>query len=192
MNKNVYDLINNYIPYNEQEFNDKLQILELMKKYDNLLDRLNVLAHFTTSAFIVNKSFDKGLFIFHKIYNSWSWVGGHNDGDDNFINVALKEAKEETGVNVKLLSKEIYAIDNLCVSPHYKNGKFVSSHLHLNLTFLCIADENDNLIINNNETNGVKWIKLDEFINKVSSSEPYMRNYVYPKLISRLKDFEIT
>ena len=42
--------------------------------------------------------------IHHNIYNSWSWTGGHADGDKDLLYVAIKEAKEETGVkNIKAL-----------------------------------------------------------------------------------------
>lgn len=36
--------------------------------------------------------------IYHKIYNSWAWTGGHSDGDNDLLHVAMKEAKEETGI----------------------------------------------------------------------------------------------
>ena len=48
--------------------------------------------------------------IFHKIYNSWSWTGGHADGDSDLLKVAIKEASEETGLkNIKPISKDIFS-----------------------------------------------------------------------------------
>ena len=58
------------------------------------------------------------------------------------IHVALKEGREETGLKkLELLSESILAIDILPVPPHVKRGAFVSSHVHLNVTYLCQADE---------------------------------------------------
>ena len=57
--------------------------------------------------------------IYHKIYNSWAWTGGHNDGDTNFLRVALKEAQEETGLkNINVISDDIFSIDVLTVNGH--------------------------------------------------------------------------
>ncbi|WMM23788.1 GNAT family N-acetyltransferase [Tissierella sp. MB52-C2] len=47
----------------------------------------------------MNKSLDKVLMIHHNIRNTWAWTGGHVDGDSDFLHVAIKEAKEETGIN---------------------------------------------------------------------------------------------
>ena len=61
----------------------------------------------TASGFIVNEARNKTLMVHHNIYNSWSWTGGHADGDSDLLAVALREAREETGiVNVTPLSRE--------------------------------------------------------------------------------------
>ncbi len=56
------------------------------------------IAHFTASAFVLNESHDKILGIYHKIYQSWGWVGGHADGNADLLAVAVKEVQEETGL----------------------------------------------------------------------------------------------
>ena len=69
--------IEKYIPVNEQEKKDKEFILKSFKDFNDILSRDNEYIHFTTSAFIVNKTRDKVLLVYHNIYNSWCWVGGH-------------------------------------------------------------------------------------------------------------------
>ena len=111
--------IRQYKPYNEQEEKDKALILTCMDAYDNLLTRENPVAHFSSSGFIVNKTRDKVLMIHHNIYNAWSWTGGHTDGETDFLGVAIREAKEETGVQeVKVLSEGILSLDVLPVPAH--------------------------------------------------------------------------
>lgn len=109
--------IESYIPINEQEQKDKEIILDFINKNENVLTRENEVAHITSSGFIVNKNRDKVLMIHHNIYNSWGWTGGHADGDSNLLEVAIKEAKEETGIkNVVSATDEICSMDILTVT----------------------------------------------------------------------------
>ena len=69
--------------------------------------------------------------IYHNIYNSWAWTGGHADGDNDLLYTALREVKEETGIkNVKILNKDIFSLEAICVNGHIKREKYVSSHMH--------------------------------------------------------------
>lgn len=98
---NVDSLKNNiekFVPYNEQEEVDKKIMLNYIKDFDDVLTRQNEYGHFTSSAFVLNKDRSKILMAYHRIYNSWAWVGGHSDGDNDLLYVAMKEAKEETGI----------------------------------------------------------------------------------------------
>lgn len=177
--------IKEYKPINEQEERDKELILYSIEHFDDLLTRENTLCHMTSSCYIINKTHDKVLMIYHNIYKSWAWTGGHADGDSDFLHVALKEAQEETGLNnFKVLSDKTISLDVLNVPGHIKKGKFVSPHLHLNVTYLLEAEENESLIVNEEETSGVKWIPLDE-IDKYST-EPDMIT-LYNKLNSYIK-----
>ena len=149
--------IKDYIPKCEQEVVDKKAILDFINNNKDCLDRTNLIAHITSSAFVVNKGMDKILFVHHNIYNSWGWVGGHNDGNPNLIQVAIEEALEETGINeVTPYDDEIISLDIIQVENHIKNGKFVGDHLHLNATYLLIAREDEKLVVKEDENSGVK------------------------------------
>jgi len=132
-------------------------------------DRTNLVAHMTSSAIVMNQNMDKVLFAHHNIYHSWGWVGGHNDGDDDCLAVAIKEAKEETGVrNIHPYTEDILGIDIIFVQNHIKNSSYVSDHLHLNVTYLLIADETDELEISQNENSDVKWFELNNVLDYVN------------------------
>lgn len=63
-----------------------------------------VVGHFSASVWTVNKERTKTLMVYHNIYNSWSWIGGHADGEEDLCAVAMRELTEETGLrNGKLL-----------------------------------------------------------------------------------------
>lgn len=173
-----------YSPINEQEENDKKIMLNYINHfYDNILTRENKIAHMTSSGLILNKTIDKVLMIHHNIYNTWTWTGGHADGISDMLEVAIKEAKEETGLtSIEPLAKEIASIDILPVWGHSKKGNYVSAHLHLNSAYILIADENHKLVVNQEETSGVKWIDVD--VLSQYSNEPYLIG-VYKKIISK-------
>lgn len=182
----IREEIEKYIPYNEQEISDKELMLKYIDIFDDVLTRENKMCHFTSSSWIVNKDRTKVLMIYHNIYKSWAWTGGHADGDSDLLNVALKEAKEETGLNnLKLLSDGIYGLQILTVDSHIKRGKFISSHLHLDCCFLFEANEEDELKIKEDENSGVKWFKIDE-ATKITNEEKMKP--IYEKLNSKIKN----
>ena len=183
---NLKEQIEKYIPYNEQEVSDKELMLEYIDTFDDVLTRENKMCHFTASNWIINKDRTKVLMIYHNIYKSWAWTGGHADGDSDLLHVALKEAEEETGLNnLKLLSDGIFGLQILTVDSHIKRGKYVSSHLHLDCCFLFEANEEDELKIKEDENSGVKWINIDE-ATKITNEEK-MRP-IYEKLNSKIKN----
>ena len=160
-----------YIPKNEQEKIDQELILSFINRNPDALYRTNLTAHITSSAFVVNQEMTKILFAYHNIYDSWSWVGGHNDGNPDLLGVAIQEAIEETGIQtVTPYSSEIFTIDVIYVHHHLKNKKYVPDHLHLNATFLLIADENEPLSINHAENSGVKWFDIEDVLNHISEA----------------------
>lgn len=187
---NYREAIEAYEPANEQEASDKRVILGYMDSQPGtLLTRENQIAHITSSGLILNKALDKMLMVHHNIYNTWAWTGGHADGNPDLLEVALKEGQEETGVkNLVPLTEEIASIDILPVYGHMKRQAYVSSHLHLNVSYVLIADEEEVLYVKKDENSGVAWIRgeaLDTF-----SNEPYMIA-VYSKIIQRARRYEM-
>ena len=182
------DIFSSYITTCEQEEIDKLAINRFINEHDDSLLRTNLIAHVTSSAIIVNKEMDKVLFVHHNIYNSWAWVGGHNDGDPDLLGVAIKEAKEETGLlKVEPYNNDVIALDIIHVNNHIKNGKFVGDHLHLNATYLLVANETDSLVVKEDENSGVKWFYISEVMEHVSEVKI---KKVYRKIFDKIEDIK--
>lgn len=180
-----YEALMQYCPKDEQEKTDKTIMLDCLEHCADVYERSNLLFHVTASAWITNESRDRVLMIYHNIYDSWAWTGGHADGERDLLKVALREAKEETGLlSVRPASEQLLSIETLTVNPHYKRGRFVPAHLHLNGTYLLIADETEPLRVKAEENSGVKWFSPDEAIE--ACSEPWMRP-VYQRLNERMK-----
>lgn len=184
--ENLKKSIENFIPYNEQEEVEKKIMLKYLSDFDNTLTRQNEYGHFTSSAFVLNKERTKILMIYHNIYHSWAWTGGHSDGDNDLLYVAMKEAKEETRIkNVTPIIDDIYSLEIINVNGHEKRGKYVGSHVHLNITYLLEADENEEIHIKEDENSGVKWVSINNILNE--SSEVWIRDRVYSKIINKMK-----
>ena len=180
------DDIRAYRPQDEQEETDKRIILEYVDRYpDTVLTRQNEYAHITSSGFVVNADATKVLMAHHNIYKVWAWTGGHADGDGDLLSVALREAREETGVtHVRPLSGEIASLDILPVWGHVKRGKYVAGHQHLNVSYLLTADEGDALTVREGENTGVAWLPADRLTELTNE---WQMDYVYLKLLRRAR-----
>lgn len=184
--KELISKIKKYQPFNEQEEMDKALILNWIETQENAFSRENTVAHMTASAWVVNKERSKVLMIYHNIYNSWSWLGGHADGETDLLAVAVREVKEEAGItNVRPVSDEIFSLESLTVDGHVKKGRYVSSHLHLNVTYLLEADSEEAVSVKADENSGVAWFTSGEALKK--STEPWFVEHVYGKLVEKMK-----
>lgn len=181
----LLEQLERYIPYNEQEERDRALLLRALREEDNVLSRENERMHMTASAWVANERRDRVLMAYHNIYDSWAWLGGHADGEEDLLAVALREAREESGVrHIRAASEDIFSLEILTVDGHEKRGRYVSSHLHLNVTYLLIADDTDVLTVKPDENSGVRWFAPDAAVE--ASSEPWFRERIYKKLNAKL------
>lgn len=157
--------IENYIPFNRQEEKDKEYFLNYINTFDDVLTRNNGFGHFSASAFVVNKDRTKILVVYHNILGGWIYPGGHADGEEDLLSVAIREVEEETGQKTKVLNNSIFSIQALPIKGHIKNGKYVPAHTHLDVVYLLEADDKKELSFRKEESSGVKWITLNEATN---------------------------
>ena len=186
MRRQLIKDLDKFIPFNEQEVRDKKLILALLEEED-IFCRSHLAAHMTASAWVVNQTRDKVLMAYHNLYDSWSWLGGHADGDEDLLHVALKEVEEESGLTkIKAVSEGIFSVEVLTVDGHIKNNEYVSSHLHLNITYLIEADDREELAIKADENSDIGWFTLEKAV--LASNEKWFRDNIYRKLNQKLEN----
>lgn len=177
--------IESYIPFDEVEQNIKKYMIKWLDTFDDVLTRDNEFGHFASSAFVVNKDRNKMLVVYHNIYNAWIFPGGHADGEENLLSVAVREIEEETGLKTKILDNSIFAISASPIVGHVKRGKYVPAHTHLDVVYLLEADDEEPLVFKEDESKGVKWITLEEAIG--DDIVDFIRP-VHKRLIEKLKE----
>lgn len=175
--------IQRFSPLIEQEVNDRQLMLDFLRRNPDALTRENVVGHVTASAWVISPDHRRVVMVYHNLYRSWSWTGGHADGEDDLLAVATREVQEETGlVHLTPLQSGIFSLECLTVDGHEKKGVYVPSHLHLNVTYLLAAGE-DNLRAKPDENSAVGWFLPEEVAT--ASTEPWMVERVYKKLLHR-------
>ncbi|MBK8292049.1 MAG: NUDIX hydrolase [Flammeovirgaceae bacterium] len=132
------------------------RFLELQKQ-TNCFDRTHLPGHITGSAWIVDPSNTQALLVHHAKLNKWVQPGGHADGDENILQVALREAEEETGLKkLRVVNDTPFDVD-IHLIP--KRADF-PEHFHFDIRYLLEASMSDQIIVSN-ESHDVKWITLD-------------------------------
>lgn len=179
-------MIETFRAESDQEAEDQETILAYIQgNRSTVLYRENKIAHMTSSGFIMNPSLDKVLMVYHRIYDSWSWTGGHSDGERDLLKTALKEAEEETGVETFWAPmKELLSLAILPVPAHYKGGRYFSVHLHFAPSFLLLAEEDCPLRMKEDENAGVRWLDADALERYVTEREMLP---VYQRLIGKAR-----
>ena len=175
-----------FVPGNAQEAADKPLLLQRLAEKD-VFTRENKVGHFTASGWVVSPDREKVLMVYHNIYDSWSWMGGHADGETDLRSVAEREIREESGIRqLKLLEDGIFSLEVLTVDGHEKKGQYVSSHLHYNLTYLFEADTEQETALKPDENSGVQWIRVEALPRMVS--EPWFMERIYSKLCEKVQN----
>ena len=151
------DEIKAYTPCCEQEAADKDAMLAFAEGNPGCLLRSCLAGHFTASAWIVNPARDRVLFCWHNLYRSWSWVGGHADGERDLVAAARRELAEETGLH----AEKLVHLATVLGSPG-----FTDEHTEV---FLAQGLSQGAARPDEGEVLRVVWLPVDEVVQAISA-----------------------
>ncbi len=157
------ELIRRYQARTKEEKDAQETMLQALEKVGEPLLHRTMPYHFTVSALVLNPEMNRVLMVHHNLFGTFTWPGGHTDGETDLLAVALREVREETGIGaVYPLSGAPLSLDLLSCPAHVKNEVPVPGHTHFCVTFGCVAPEGQPLIHKADENSAVKWLPIDE------------------------------
>ena len=126
-----------------------------LKMLEYCFSNNNYNGHFTGSAWIVSPDKNQILMHHHKKINKWLQFGGHADGEENLLKVAMREAREESGIqHFTKLSTEIFDLDIHEIPEQITHP----AHKHYDVRFIFEADPLNSKVIVSDESYDVKWV----------------------------------
>ncbi len=125
--------------------------------------RERVAGHFTASAWVVSADGRRVLLTHHRKLDRWLQLGGHADGDTDLPRVALREAREESGLPDLQVEPAIFDLDRHWIPDHGD----VAGHWHYDVRFVvhCGADERFTV---SEESHALAWRDIAELAGDAS------------------------
>ncbi|GJM26314.1 MAG: NUDIX hydrolase [Phycisphaerae bacterium] len=150
-------LLNQYVPCDERDTVCRQRFVEFVQSHSDCFERSLAVGHITGSAWLLNPTGCKVLLTHHRKLDCWLQVGGHADGEKNVLDVALREAQEESGINaISVVDSSIFDLDIHTIPPH----KNVPAHEHFDVRFLLQANC-DKLTVSD-ESHDLGWFDASE------------------------------
>lgn len=186
---NLKKILQDAKPYDDKERADITTMLEMLEKYPNIMSQNCEVGHFTGSALVCDNQ-GRVLLHYHKNLKRWLQFGGHADNETDFAKVAMRETKEETGLEWLQhypIKKQIpVPIDfDIHTIPARKNRP---EHLHLDIRYLLMTSYPDSLNPAEGESKDFIWASFDEFLNPADPSDAELLDSSLKRLIRKCKD----
>lgn len=130
--------------------------IAFVEAHADCLQRSQLEGHLTGSAWIVDASRRRTLLTHHRKLDKWLQLGGHADGDPDLLAVALREAREESGLTrLRPVSAAPFDVDRHRIPARRDEPE----HWHFDLRFMIEADESEPLVVTS-ESKDLAWVDV--------------------------------
>jgi 8-oxo-dGTP pyrophosphatase MutT (NUDIX family) len=130
---------------------------------------------FTVAIFVVQK--DRILLIHHRKLDRWLPLGGHIELDEDPEIAALREAKEESGLDVELLGERpptTEAGTRALIAPRFLDiHRITDTHEHIGMIYWA-RPRNGSLTLSETEHHDIRWCSAGD----LDTLHPPMSNAV--------------
>lgn len=163
--KPLLDLLARYGAAHPDEAPCVLRVQRLVEAHADCFERNCWAGHVTASAWLLSPDGRRFLLTHHRKLGRWLQLGGHTDGDPDPVAAALREAREESGLDDLRFA---YAADapvpiDLDVHPIPARGA-EPAHDHHDIRFVLVAAPGQTIAVSD-ESNALEWFEMDELEN---------------------------
>lgn len=180
----LHDELAGYVAADPAEESHRLAMLALLEAADPCSRSHFVPGHFTASAFIVHAPTQRVLLHHHRRLNRWLQMGGHIDPGESVEQAAMRESREESGLEDLRLEPGILDVD----VHHIPAGKGEPPHAHFDVRFMVLTRTPDAIRFDPNESVDLAWFTIDEAIERANSPES---KRTLEKIRKRLGEIEV-
>ena len=135
--------------------------------------------HITASLYIIDERGEAILLHHHRRLNRWLQMGGHVEEGESTVEAALREGKEESGLqDLRLAGGRILDLD-VHSTPA---GKGEPDHFHFDVRYLAHTLNPSGIAMDRNESNQLAWIALD-------GAEALMNEAASARVIRKIRSY---
>ena len=147
-----------YLPLDEDDESACRQIESFVRNHPKCFESTFALGHLTGSAWLLDSSGERALLTHHRKLGRWIQLGGHADGNPNLLAVAIREAREESGIDtIEPVSENIFDLGVHQTPGH--DG--IAAHYHFDVRFLLQAHGDGRFLVSH-ESHALAWFTLQE------------------------------
>jgi 8-oxo-dGTP pyrophosphatase MutT (NUDIX family) len=154
----LLDQLADYAAKHPDEAETVARFIDFVRCESDCFERSLAVGHVTGSAWILNADGSQVLLTHHRKLDRWLQLGGHADGDPDVFAVAMKEAREESGLgDFEAVGNGIFDLD-IHPIPARKSDP---EHLHYDVRYLLRATGATDYVVSD-ESHDLRWVPLDE------------------------------
>lgn len=162
----LLDLLARYAARHREEAGTCARFVDFITGHERCFERDLWAGHVTGSGWLVDRTGEQVLLTHHRKLGRWLQLGGHSDGDPDPLRVAAQEAREESGLQVRPLSGEVFDLDIHEIPARRQDP----AHLHFDVRFTLQVEGSEAFSVSD-ESLDLAWVpiaRLEEYTGEES------------------------